>query len=109
MSTTFDKLYRDAKQHDDYWLAGNVLDFTEEVCRLLNEQGVSRSELARRLGTSPAYVTKMLRGNTNFTLATMTRVARALDCKLDLRLLPAVRDVEYPAGVLPAQQVAEPD
>ena len=44
----------------------------------MEEQKVSRAELARRLGTSRAYVTKLLGGNANFTLQTMTKVAMAL-------------------------------
>lgn len=44
----------------------------------MEEQKVSRAELARRLGTSRAYVTKLLGGNANFTLHTMTKVAMAL-------------------------------
>jgi transcriptional regulator with XRE-family HTH domain len=78
MAKSFEDLFREAKGRDDYWIEGAILDFTDDVCRLMDEIGVSRVELARRIGTSPAYVTKLLRGNVNFTLSTMVRVARAL-------------------------------
>ncbi len=84
----FDDLYRRAEAHDDYWLAGAVQAFTEEIFRLMEEQGVSRAELARRLGTSPAYVTKILRGNANFTLASMVKLAKALGSELQIELAP---------------------
>lgn len=50
--------------------------------------GWSRSELARRLDTSPAYVTKILNGGANFTLASLARLAATLGLGLDLRLAP---------------------
>ncbi len=85
----FDDLYKRAEGHDDYWLAGTVQEFTEEIFRLMEREEVSRSELARRLGTSPAYITKILRGNANFTLMTMVRLAKALGAELRIQLTPS--------------------
>ena len=87
-SDTFDALYAEAETHEEYWVAGMVQEFTEEVVRLMKERRVTRSELARRLGTSPAYVTKILRGNANFTLASMAKLSRALGAELRLQLTP---------------------
>ncbi|MDY7093439.1 MAG: helix-turn-helix transcriptional regulator [Acidobacteriota bacterium] len=84
----FDDLYRNAESHDDYWAAGVVQDFTEAIFQRMESEGVSRSELARRLETSPAYITKILRGDGNFTIATMVRLARALDMELKIELQP---------------------
>lgn len=86
---SFDELYQEAEQAEEFWVAGAILELTEEVVRRMEEQSVSRSELARRLGTSPAYVTKLLRGNANLTLATMVRLARALESELHCHLTPA--------------------
>jgi transcriptional regulator with XRE-family HTH domain len=47
---------------------------------------MTRVELARRLGASPAYVTKILRGKVNFTLATMVRLSRAVGGELHVQL-----------------------
>lgn len=88
---SFHELYQEAEQAEAFWVAGAILELTEEVVRRMGEQGVSRSELARRLGTSPAYVTKLLRGNANLTLATMVRLARALESELHCHLTPAGR------------------
>jgi transcriptional regulator with XRE-family HTH domain len=62
------------------------LAFAEELCRLLEEQGVSRSQLAERLGTSRAYVTRILRTDYNLTAETMVKVALALDARVVLSL-----------------------
>jgi transcriptional regulator with XRE-family HTH domain len=82
----FPDLFRQAEQHDDFWVAGAILEFTEGVVREMERQGMTRTELAQRLGATPAYVTKILRGKVNFTLATMVRLARALDADLHVQL-----------------------
>lgn len=69
---------QEARKSVDYWVDGPITEFAEDIWRLMEEQKVSRAELARRLGTSRAYVTKLLGGNANFTLHTMTKVAMAL-------------------------------
>jgi len=81
-------LFQEAEQHDDYWAELAILEVTEEVARRMEELGISRAELARRLGTSAAYVTKVLRGNANFTLATIAKLARALESEVRFRLSP---------------------
>ena len=66
--------------------AFGVNDHIEDVCRRMEEQRVSRAELARRMGTSRAYVTKLLDGSANFTLTTMVKVAMALGGALHLHI-----------------------
>jgi transcriptional regulator with XRE-family HTH domain len=55
-----------------------ILDVTEMICELMNEAGVSRAELAARLGTSKSHVTQLLAGNRNFTIRTLSDVLVAL-------------------------------
>lgn len=86
---SFRGLFEEAEGRLAYLTEGAILDFTEELSRVLEEKGVSRGELARRLESSPAYVTKILRGKTNFTLASMVRVGQALGCELRIHLAPA--------------------
>jgi transcriptional regulator with XRE-family HTH domain len=85
---TFRDLFEEARQHEDYWTEGVVLEFIEEISRLMKEKNVSRSILAERIGHSPAYVTKVLRGDANLTVATMVKLARALDAEVRIHLAP---------------------
>ena len=84
----WNRMFEEARQTVDYWVEGPIVEFTEDVCRLMNEQGVSRAELARRLGTSRAYITKLLGGDANFTLETMTKVAMALGAAVHVHIAP---------------------
>ena len=88
---TFKDLFDEARRHPDYRYEGTILDFTEALFDAMDQQGISRAELARRLGTSQAYVTRVLRGNANFTLKTMSKLALALEMELEVGLRPATK------------------
>jgi plasmid maintenance system antidote protein VapI len=91
----YDRMFKEARQTVDYWVSVPIDDFTEDICRLMDEQGVSRAELARRLGTSRAYITKLLGGNANFTLETMTKVAMALGAAIHVHVAPQDATVRW--------------
>jgi transcriptional regulator with XRE-family HTH domain len=75
----YQRMFEEALSSPEAWIDGPIVEFTEDLCRLMKEKNVSRSDLAKRIGTSRAYVTKLLGGNANFTLATMVKLAFALD------------------------------
>ena len=54
---------------------------------LMDREGVSKAELARRVGKSRAYVTQSLGGDRNMTLGTLASFADALnaDAVVDLK------------------------
>jgi len=79
---------RSIENTPEFLLEKVKLTFAEELCRLLEERGVSRTQLAERLGTSRAYVTRILRTDYNLTAETMVKVARALDARVELALVP---------------------
>lgn len=85
---SFAKLSEEAKQRDTYWVADAIHTFTEELHKLSENKGLSRTDLARLMGVSPAYITKIFRGNVNFTIDTMVRLARRVGARLQLHLVP---------------------
>ena len=85
---TFKQMLAEARRIPEYWEEGAVLDFTEALYIAMEEQGITRAELARRLGTSQAYITRVLSGHANFTLKTMAKLALALGLQLEVGLGP---------------------
>lgn len=77
-----------ARQTPAYRAEGASIQFTEDLVARMEACGVNRSALAEKIGSSPAYVTKILRGDTNFTLDTMAKIAAALGCELSIGLRP---------------------
>jgi transcriptional regulator with XRE-family HTH domain len=82
----FQERTRGLESDPEYLVEEVKLAFAEELCRLLEEQGVSRTQLAERLGTSRAYITRILRTDYNLTAETMVKVALALDARVVLSL-----------------------
>jgi transcriptional regulator with XRE-family HTH domain len=77
-----------ARNTFEYRLEKVLFDVAEQVCKLIESQGVSRSELAQRLAVTPAYVTKLLSGNPNLTIKTLLKLSDALGQTLDIRFAP---------------------
>jgi transcriptional regulator with XRE-family HTH domain len=87
-SEWFEKLEAELDKDPKYWVESMRFDFVEEVERMMEERGVSRAELARRLDASPAYVTQMFKALFNPTLLTLAKVALALNARVKLTLIP---------------------
>ena len=75
---TFDDDLRWARRQPAYWAEKLKLDVADAVTVALERQGTSRAELARRMHTSPAFVTKILRGYHNWSLDTLAKAGVAL-------------------------------
>lgn len=90
MSTSewFDKQAAKRRKHPEFILEQLTLDITDAVCRAMEERGLSRSDLARRLRVSPAYVTKLLNSTSNVTLRTLINIGLALDLRVGVELRP---------------------
>lgn len=72
----------------EFRLESLILEITENICRKMAKKGLTRKEFAERLKVSPPAVTKILNGNSNFTLKTLLSVADALDQELIIDLIP---------------------
>jgi transcriptional regulator with XRE-family HTH domain len=56
-----------------------IQELTDLVCELMEEQDLSRSELAQRLGKTKGYITQLLDGRTNMTVRTISDLFAALN------------------------------
>lgn len=84
----FNDIFKGLENDPEYLAECAIVEFTEDMAKRMDELGVSRSELARRLDTTPAYITKILRGNANFTLKSMVRIASALESEFKSHMQP---------------------
>lgn len=72
------------KEDFEFRFEALVLDLTENICKRMAHENISRTEFAKRLSVSPPAVTKILRGNSNFTLKTLLSIADALGQELSI-------------------------
>ena len=73
----------DFKNDPELIAEGLKLDITEDICRIMKAKNMNRSQLAERMQTSSAYITKVLRGNVNLTLLSIAKFAIALDTPVE--------------------------
>ena len=70
-----------------------ILGATELIFELMEKTGVTKAELARRVGRTRGYLTQVLDGNRNMTLRTLAELTTALGYRprLDAELRAAKR------------------
>jgi transcriptional regulator with XRE-family HTH domain len=88
MATTFKALFEEAEKDDAFWSEWPTQDFAEELLRRMALSGMTRADLARKLGVSQPYITKALRGNANLTVRSLSKLAKAVESVVRLHLAP---------------------
>ena len=61
-----------------------IMEVTETLCELLENEKISRKELADRLGKSKGFVSQLLNGGRNLTLRTVADILHVLGYKVTL-------------------------
>lgn len=56
-----------------------ITEVTETIWRVMEEAGVSKTDLANRMGATKGYVSQVLSGSRNMTLRTLADICFALD------------------------------
>ena len=77
---------RDIEAQVDEELSRLITQLTDEIAVLLREQGLTRAELASRMGVSPGRISQVLSGGENLTLRTLAALSTALDAQFDVQL-----------------------
>ncbi|MGZ4956680.1 MAG: helix-turn-helix domain-containing protein [Methylobacter sp.] len=85
---SFKQLREKLQQDDSYWVERSKLNFSIELNRLFKQRKISQQELATRINTSSPYITKVFRGDVNFTIETMAKLALAVDGELQIHIAP---------------------
>jgi plasmid maintenance system antidote protein VapI len=100
--------YRDLQAEDDFWIEDAKVEFAVAMERIMQQAGLNKSALAVRLGTSPAYITKVLRGDANLTINSMVKLARAAGGSLHIHVAKEHSEVRWFDVVKTRQAGSEP-
>jgi len=95
MKLTLKQRMKNIRQSHDYRLEKAKLEFIQGVTRIMQQKEITNAELARRLETSPAYITKVMRGDTNFTLDSLVKITYALDSKVHIHVADTSAKVRW--------------
>jgi transcriptional regulator with XRE-family HTH domain len=88
----FQNFISDPKRRRIYEREALAFEASELISRLMEEQQVSKTDLARLVGTSKSHVTQLLSGSRNMTVHTLADLAVALGHKVEIRSLPRPRE-----------------
>jgi ribosome-binding protein aMBF1 (putative translation factor) len=94
---------RAADERVDEEMHDLVTQLTNEITWHMKERGLSRADLATRMGVSPGRVSQILGGGENLTLRTLAALSCALDARFDVELTSLkTGDTYTSAGPAPA-------
>lgn len=83
----------------DYWLKkelkdpefkriydehGRQLEIAYQILQLRKKKKMSQKQLAKKIGTKQSNVARLETGQQNFSLATLEKIAQALNCRLNI-------------------------
>lgn len=75
------------KKTDVYWVESAKLDFAMKLEKQIRLADLSYATLAKKIGTSAAYISKIFRGDTNMTIETMVKLTRASGARLNIEIV----------------------
>lgn len=67
--------------HREYF----ILSVTEDICEYMNENKISRAQLAKRLGKTKSFVSQLLNGGRNMTIGTLADIAFSLNIQVKVQ------------------------
>lgn len=78
----------DPEFRKEYEALGPEFELIESIIRRRMELKMSQGELAAKVGTGQAAISRLESGNANPTLASLVEIAEALDADLRIELKP---------------------
>src|SRR5580700_11640978 len=84
-----------------------VTQLTNEINWHMRERGLTRADLAARMGVSPGRVSQILGGGENLTLRTLAGLRTALDARFDIELSALKADDAYTSRSAAADGAAQ--
>lgn len=101
---TLDKWIQEEVKKDNYWVEKAKLDFAFSLEDQRRRSGKTSAAIAKALGVTRAYISKVFRGDVNFTIESMVKLARASGGALSIRILPQAASAEW--ATVPAAPAA---
>jgi predicted transcriptional regulator len=82
------RFLEDPEFRKEYEALGPEFKLIESIIRRRMELKMSQEELATRVGTGQAVISRLESGNANPTLASLAEIAKALEANLRIELKP---------------------
>ena len=100
LSKALQKFTEQARKDDSYWVEKAKLDYSVALEKQRKRSGMTFAALAKKIGTSAAYITKVFRGDSNLTIESMVKLARATGGRLTIQVADDKADASRWTGTL---------
>ena len=97
--------YESLTEDVGYKIEQNKNAFAILLNTLMMDQDISKADLSRLTGKSAPYITKVLRGDTNLTISSMTKLLDAINCDLHINGCHKNHDMKW-LSVISSNQAA---
>lgn len=86
MIKSFKERLNAIKQTHSYRAEKVKTEFVRGITRVMRQKGITNTVLAERVETSNAYITKALRGDCNFTIDSMAKIAHGVGATIHIHV-----------------------
>lgn len=101
LSKVLQRFVDQSKIDDSYWVDHAKLDFSTALEKQRRIAGINYAGIAKKIGSSPAYISKVFRGDSNLTIESIVKLVRATGGRLEIQVvneLPATCRWDQIAG-----------
>lgn len=95
MTKSFKDRLSAIKQTHNYRVERTKIEFVRGISRLMRLKGITNTELAQKVETSNAYITKALRGDCNFTIDSMVKLAHGVGANIHIHVADTAASVRW--------------
>ncbi|HNX37691.1 MAG TPA: helix-turn-helix transcriptional regulator [Candidatus Cloacimonadota bacterium] len=75
--------YKDEQEKCEHIADMISLKIALQLSEYIEEKGISKKEVAKLIGTSPAYITQIMRGDKRINMAFLAKITDALNLRID--------------------------
>lgn len=75
------------KDTDSFWIEDAKLEFALALEQHRKKAGMTYKEIASKIATSAAYITKVFRGDSNLTIDSMVKLARSVGGRVEIKIV----------------------
>ena len=94
ISKALQAFVEESSKEDSYWIEATKLQFAMALENRRKAAKMTCKAIAESLGFSPAYISKVFRGESNMTIESMVKLARATGGQLVVQIAAAEAEVE---------------
>lgn len=87
LSESLQNFKEEAQKEDRYWVEKAKLDFAMALEKQRKAKNLQYVAIAKKLNTTAAYISKVFRGDSNLTIESMVKLARATGGRIDINIV----------------------